>query len=106
MGRVVALFIKGLVVMSIRTKAILLAGLPALLIFLVITFFNVMELHSVVEKGLEANRISLMDAEKRRLQHVVETSVGSVKNILNDNSLSTEQKKTTSLRPPDACDLW
>ncbi|GGA64198.1 methyl-accepting chemotaxis protein [Neiella marina] len=79
--------------MSVRIKVILLATIPALLVFVIATLLTIYELKAVAEKELETTRVTLEQAEKLKLKSLVEASVSSLDDILQNNGLSKEQKQ-------------
>ncbi|MBD1387991.1 cache domain-containing protein [Neiella sp. HB171785] len=79
--------------MSVRIKVILLATIPAFLVFVVATMLTIYELKAVAEKELETTRATLEAAEKLKLKSLVEASVSSLDDIVLNNSLSKEQKQ-------------
>lgn len=79
--------------MKIRAKFLLLAALPALVMFIAAALMASVDLNALSKASIDSARVSLLDAEKGRLKNVVESTVSGIQDILRDSNLTTEQKK-------------
>lgn len=78
--------------MNIRTKFLLLAVVPAFVVFLACTAAALMDLNRLSEHDLESAQEFLLDAEKRRLKNLVEVAKATADEI-NRSALTPNEKK-------------
>ncbi|GGA64202.1 methyl-accepting chemotaxis protein [Neiella marina] len=79
--------------MTVRLKLVLLGTLPALLIFLITSALTYNDMRAVEEGNLATFRNTLEQAEKNRLENMVDASVDVIQHILKDPDLTNVEKE-------------